>query len=58
MTASQILAATDGTTPHNSYSLKLIGDRFGYRLKTDKNRQGRMTYFFASRSRKAAGTKR
>jgi hypothetical protein len=47
MTAQQILKATGGTTPHNSYSLKLIAKQYGFKFSAGEDKDGYMTYAFA-----------
>lgn len=50
-TAAQILSATRGTTPHNSYSLSLIAERFGFKLTTNVGQDGLKRYQFVVPSR-------
>lgn len=57
MTAQQILKATGGTTPHNSYSLKLIAKQYGFKFSTGEDKNGYMTYAFAPIAKAAAVAK-
>jgi hypothetical protein len=61
-TAQELLAETGGTTPHNSYSLQLIADRFGYDFVSHKGSEyedGLMRYRFVRKAaRKAVSTRR
>lgn len=60
-TAQEILAETGGTTPHNSYSLQLIADRFGFEFISHPGSEyedGLMRYRFVRKPARAATTTR
>jgi hypothetical protein len=55
-TAQELLAETGGTTPHNSYSLGLIAERFGFKFETapgSEYEDGLTRYFFTPKAAKA-----
>lgn len=61
MTAQELLTATDGTTPHNSYSLGILADRFGFKLVTHHGSEyedGLMRYRFVAKATRKAKAKR
>lgn len=57
LTAQELLAETGGTTPHNSWSLQRIADRFGFKFETfdgSEYEDGLRRYRFQVKAAKAA----